>query len=260
MPRLSYYTGMTDATNLTSVHNPEQAIHEFVGGQFISWLAETIRHVVSNWPVMEQIAAAHPPAQQLRKFLTQLFLIQQAMWSERDTDPGFLKFAIANLSESNDPAAESALAVLETKFNPAIGEHLKTLWLKLFHSLGLSQEELMRLEPKESTRNYIAELSELYSTAEWQTGVGALVSYWILIGPKFQAIYALARQLENFSEKEFEILKLLANYEPQGLSLAHELLEKLSFDPTTKQLIWEGVIRQLGVEQEFLEHTAKYLE
>jgi len=260
VPRLSYYSGMTDANNLTSVTNSDQAIQEFVGGQFIVWLVDYIIHEVGRWPVMAKIENAKAEGQKLRKFLTQLFLVQQAMWSEKDSEPGFLKFALANLSESSDPAAEPAVAVLESRFSVKSGDELRVLWVSLFQVLGLTAEELMRLEPKEATRNYIAELSELYSSSEWPTGLGALVCYWTLIGPKFKAIRQLCCKLENYSVKDFEIINSLAVYETQGLTLAHELLEKLSFDHENKYLIWDGVQRHLSLEQEFLNHTVKYLD
>ena len=251
---------MSDANKLTSITNPDQALQEFSGNEFISWLADYIAHEVSVWPVLVKLAGAKPEPQKLRKFLAQIFLCQQALWSDRETEPGFLKFAIANLSESDDPSAEPALAVLENRFNLEIAESNKALWVRLFQSLGLTTEELLRLEPKEATRNYIAELSEVYSNFEWQTSLGALVAYWSVVTPEFEAIQQVVSRLENVSDKDFELVKLFAKSQPQSQSLAHELMERLSFDWENKKLIWEGVQRQLAAEQEFLNHTIKYLE
>jgi pyrroloquinoline quinone (PQQ) biosynthesis protein C len=259
-PNVSYYTGMTDATNLTSVTNPQQALQEFSGAQFVAWVSDYVSHQVATWPVLAKIVATAPDPQKLRKFLAQVFLAQQAMWSEKDTEPGFLKFAIANLSESDDPSAEPALEILNHKFNAETAALTRNLWLRLFQSLGLAPEELLRLEPKEATRNYISELSEVYSNFEWQTGLGALVAYWLIVPMEFQAISDLSAGLMNTTDKDWEVVKSFTHYQTQAQTLAHELLEKLSFDPDGRQLIWEGVLRQLSAEQEFLDHIGKYLD
>src|ERR1043166_3678621 len=102
-------------TNANVISNPQEAVEQFVGEQFIEWLMEYIPHEMKTWPVIERIQASKPKPEKIKKFMLQRFLAAEAYLGQREGDPGFLRFAIANLSESDDPEAESALQILEEK-------------------------------------------------------------------------------------------------------------------------------------------------
>ena len=107
---------LNDQTDIANtVNTPEQAVEEFVGEQFIEWLMDHIAKQIQAWPVILQMESIQARPEKIKKLLLQRFLAQEAFLGERDKDPGFLRFAIANLSESDDPTAEGALEILEKR-------------------------------------------------------------------------------------------------------------------------------------------------
>ena len=247
---------MEEKGSLTSITTPEQAIREFSGGQFVIWLCEEVTNQVQAWPILRSLAEKEPGPAKFRKFLLQVYLSERAMWDGADGEPGFLRFAIANLSESDEPAAEHGLEALQSNF---AAEDLSASWARLFESLEMPTADLKRVEPQEITRNYIAELSELYSNSVWQEAVGAFVALQVVAPFKFDAILKLAKGL-GLNEKVLEVLKVLASRKIGSRQLAYELLEKISFSEPFKELIWQGATKALEAEEEFLNQASHYLE
>ncbi|MEJ0021596.1 MAG: hypothetical protein WDN47_03350 [Candidatus Doudnabacteria bacterium] len=259
---------LTDNTN--TVNNPEQAVAEFVGEQFIEWLMDHIGQQMLVMPEILILKTAKVRPEKIKKFILQRFLAAEAFLGSREGDPGFLRFAIANLSESDDPTAESALEILEQKrLEELAGRKIergtvtitgRELWLKLLMALGLSSEEIERAEAKEPTRNYIAELSEVYSTSEWQTAVGALAALERAIPEEYRAILTMLQNNTSLNVKDFEIFTVDIGSGTKYKANADHILDKIVFDHETKLLVWEGVKRQMEIRKEFLASLIKYLE
>lgn len=258
---------LTDSTN--PVNNPQQAVAEFVGEQFIEWLMDYISSQIRAWPAIIEIQTARPKPEKIKKFLLQRFLADEAFLGGKEGDPGFLRFAIANLSESDDPSAESALEILEKKRQEeSDGQKIergvkifhRELWLRLLKGLGLTPEEIERFEPKEPTRNYIAELSDVYSTSEWQTAVGAFAAHERAIPEEYRAILALLKNNTTLTDKDLEVFTIHLGSDTKYVVNTNHILDKIVFDHPDKLLVWEGVKRQLEIRQEFLASLVKYLE
>jgi pyrroloquinoline quinone (PQQ) biosynthesis protein C len=256
-------------SNPNAIIAPEQALEEYMGEQFIDWLNSYIPQEMGEWPIMMKIKTVRPKPEKLRKVVLQIFLAQEAFLGAREGDPGFLRFALANLSESDDPQAESALEILEKRRTEEMAGHriekgmIKTakrdLWMKLLLAIGLTEEEIDRADPKGPTRNYIAELSEVYSTQEWQTAVGAFAAYERAIVEEYKAVAELLKNNFSLSEKDLEILTASIAVGEQYTAVGSHVLDKVVFDREAKDLVWAGVIKQLEVRQEFLNSQEKYL-
>jgi hypothetical protein len=244
-------------------------LNDLVGEQFIEWAMDYILAEMKKWPVVQKIAVVSVKPEKIRKFMLQEFLAAEALLGTREGDPGFLRFAIANLSESNDPTAESALETIDQKRTAEMTGHRvekgiiqtphRELWIKLLKALGAVDEELDRAEPKEVTRTYIAELSDVYSNAEWQTAVGAFSAHERVIGEEYKILRQMLKNNTTLTEKDLEIL----NYNSQDTKYVgntSHILDKLVFDLESKQLVWEGIQKQLTQRQEFLDGLIKYLE
>jgi len=234
--------------------NPEieQAIQEYIGEQFIEWLQEYITHTFQSWPVVGQILQAETKPERLKKFMIQVYLANQAFFGTKEGDPGFLRFAIANLSESSDPTAETALESLEQRRQSELVKQadLATAWQKLLQHLGAEIEELDRTKPKEATRSLIADLSDLYSASDWQIAVGAYASGEVIEQLENQMFIKLLKRF-GVAEKDLHVLN-------KDVNINH-VLDKIVFDPQAKSLVLEGCRRQLEVHQEFLNQLVKYL-
>ncbi len=225
-----------------------------VGEQFVEKLLQSVATESREFLQIPRFDEQPIAPTKLKKFLLQLFLSVRAFWGSNG-DPGFLGFAVANLSEATDPASEVPLEILEAKqqeylqANPAAVEEGQALLPKLrkvLQDLGVTAEELKQVEPKEPTRNYVSEMSELYSSSEWQTSLGALVS------------------LEQSLATELELLAgLIKNLAPENQFVLginpYQLLEKIGFDQENKNLVTQGVVRQLEVRQEFYRRLNQYL-
>jgi hypothetical protein len=246
--------------NINPVNNPEQAVAEFVGEQFIEWLMNYITVEIGKWPAIKLINSIRTKPEKIKKFMLQRFLAAQAFSGERDDSPGFLRFAIANLSESNDPAAESALGILEKKHEEGLAGQNAQLWQRLLLALGAVSEEIQRTEPKEPTRNYTAELSEVYSSSDWQTAMGAFAAYERAVMVEYQAILKLLKNNTGLTDKDLEIIFVFAGSTSDYPANANHVLDKIVFDHETKLLIWGGVRRLLSAQLEFLNGLVRYLE
>ncbi len=250
--------------------DPKQALEEYMGEQFIEWLIHYIPQVMENWPIMTRIKSVQAKPEKLKKLILQIFLINEAFLGGREGDPGFLRFAIANLSESDDPLAENALEILEKRrTEELIGHKLergmtqtvtRMGWIKLLKALGMTEEEIDRAEPKEHTRNFIAELSDLYSTSEWQTAVGAFVAQEVSEIEESKAILSMLKKQTSLTDKDLQVLENRVGSADQQITTSSRTLDKVAFDQEAKELVWQGVERLLQIRQEFLEGLEKYLE
>jgi hypothetical protein len=251
------------------VTTPDEAVEQFVGEQFTEWLMNYVVHEMQNWPALTALKKSNPKIEKLRKFMIQRFIAAEAFTGGRDGEPGFLGFAIANLSESDNPEAESALELLEKKRLEEIEgqvsgktrqNHHKELWLRLLHGLGASDEEINRAEPKEWTRNYIAELSDLYSNGEWQEVAGAFAAHERSVPEEYRIMLALLKAHTQLSDSDFEVLIWHAGVDVKYVVNTGHILEKIVFDVENKRLVWQGVMRELQVRKEFLASLAEHLE
>ncbi|MBX4205301.1 MAG: hypothetical protein KW788_03930 [Candidatus Doudnabacteria bacterium] len=252
------------------VTTPEEAIEQFVGEQFIEWLLNYTATTVNSWPEIAAIRQAQPKIEKIRKFILQRYIAAEAFAGGREGEPGFLGFAIANLSEASDPEAEAALEILEKKQSeelegqsakPGLGQnHHKELWVRLLRALGASDEEISRSEAKEWTRNYIAELGDLYSNGEWQEVAGAFAAHERSIPEEYGALLAMIRANTQVSDADLEVLIWHTGVDLKYVVNTGHILEKIVFDVENKKLIWQGVTRELQVRQEFLGGLLKHLE
>lgn len=248
---------METPSTLTAISTPDQAVTELFGEQFVTWLVDYTRRETEYFTKNLGQGIVEPDLAHFRRFILQTYAAERAMWNTSDDSPGFLKFAIANLSECQEPVAEHVLSVLEANVS---ADTWAEAWGRLFTALGLTASDFSRIEPKEVTRNYIAELSEVYSTAEWQQATGSFAAQWMVMPHKFQAIYALAQKTPGLTPRDLEVLKMLSSQETKSQQLAFELLEKISFEQESKELVWQGVSRAMEIEKEFFGSVAKYLE
>lgn len=256
--------------DIKPVTTPADAIEQFIGEQYIEWLMEYVTAEIRTWPEIKILASSKPKPEKIRKLLIQRYTAAQAFLGEKEGDPGFLGFAIANLSESADPEAESALEILEKKkqeelmgqgSSKGIGQNRHhELWVRLLKAVGASDEEIDRAEPKEWTRNYIAELSDLYSNSEWQEVAGAFAAHERAIPEEYGAYLSLIKNNLTLSNQDVEVLTWHAGVDIKYVINTSHILEKIVFDTENKQLVFNGVSRELAVRKEFLEGLVKHLE
>jgi len=265
-----YTMAMNELTNkVNAVTNPQEAVQEYMGEQFIEWLMNYIPHEMQGWEILDKIRNSHARPEKLRKLVLQVYLSADAYFGGREGDPGFLRFAISNLSESDDPQAEHALEILEKRREAELIGHkvekglVQTVhqeqWHKLLLKLGIMEEEIKHAETKEATRNYVAELSDLYSTSEWQIAVGALASLDRSVAVEYRAIMELLKNNFQVMEKDLQVLADLTAVENRYANASH-ILDKIVFDQEAKDLVWDGASRELAIRQEFLNGLEKYLE
>ena len=126
------------------------------------------------------------------------------------------------------------------------------LWLKLLHALGLTDEEIKRAEPKEPTRNYIAELSDAYSNLEWQTAMGAFAAHERVTAAENPVLLEMLSRVAGTSGENYGILR-------SSHANTH-VLDKIIFDQENKSLVWEGVKKQLDARHDLYRGLSKYLE
>jgi hypothetical protein len=252
------------------VTTPEEALEQFVGEQFIEWLMDYVVVTMRTWPEIEALKKSQPKIEKIRKFILQRFIAAEAFAGGREGEPGFLGFAIANLSEASDPQAEAALEILKRKQSeelegqnpkPGMGKNRhKELWIKLLHALGVTDEEIGRSEAKEWTRNYIAELSDLYSNGEWQEVAGAFAGHERAIPEEYAAIIAMLKANTEVSDAELDVLVWHSGIDLKYVVNTGHILEKIVFDMENKQLIWQGVTRELQIRKDFLAGLIQHLE
>lgn len=244
-----------NSINMTEDTKPqvstEEAIESLMGEQFVEWMMVGAIKTVKSWPEIRQLYTAHPKVEKIRKFLMQRSVASEAVLGGREGDPGFLGFAIANLSESSDPLAENALESLEAirDNNPQSSEQL---WKRLLKAVGASAEEIARVEAKEPARTYIAELSDVYSNSDWQTAIGAFESQRRCMAAEYDAVRALVKN--NVPGVSDDDLGALSGEMGHGLAL-----EKLAVDEEGKKLLLDGSSRQLNIRRDFYAGLVKHL-
>jgi thiaminase len=254
--------------NIRPVTTPEEAIAQFIGEQYMEWLMNYLGHEVKTWVSLKTIAEVKPRPEKIKKFMLQRFLAAEA-FTGRDGDPGFLGFAIANLSESSDPLAENALELLESKRKAEVSgvgsateqssNVHRQLWMKLLKALEVSDDELRRVEAKEPTRNYIAELSDVYSNAEWQTTMAAFAAHEKLIPDEYGAIITMLQNNLKLNSADLEVLTWHSKGDAKYVIEAGHILEGAAADEEGKALVFEGVKRQLEARRDFYDALANYL-
>jgi hypothetical protein len=255
--------------NIRPVITPEDAMSQFVGEQYMEWLMNYLDHEVKTWASLKAIAEAKPRGEKIKKFMLQRFLAAEAFTGGRDGDPGFLGFAIANLSESSDPLAENALELLESKRKEEISGTGSTteqsanihrqLWMKLLKALQASDEEIKRIEAKEPTRNYISELSDVYSNAEWQTTMAAFAAHEKLIPDEYSAVITMLQNNFQLNSEDMEVLTWHSKGDVKYVIEASHILERATVDEEGKAMVFEGVKRQLDARRDFYDALANYL-
>lgn len=254
--------------NIKPVTKPEEAISQFVGEQYMEWLMNYMEHEVKSWTSLKAITDAKPRPEKLKKFMLQRFLAAEA-FTGREGDPGFLGFAVANLSESSDPLAENALELLENKrreefagtFNDTeqSSNIHRQLWIRLLRAVGAGDDEIKRVEAKEPTRTYISELSDVYSNAEWQTTMAAFAAHEKLIPEEYVAIIAMLQNNLPLSASDLEVLTWHSKGDAKYVIEASHILERAVVDEEGKNMVFEGAKRQLEARREFYSALANYL-
>jgi hypothetical protein len=251
-----------------TVTTPDQAIDQFVGEQFIEWLASFILHEIRTSPGLLELSHKATKPEKLRKFLLQRFLAGEAFWGAKEGDPGFLGFIIANLSESDDPQAETVLEYLtDRKQQGSLKDHAGTggnpgyseLWQRLLLHTGLSEEEIKKTTAKPPTRDFIAELSDIYSSSDWHLAIGALAAQELSETEENRVIFDLIRVSTEVPERELDTLLSQTSSYSQAVIFANKILDKIVYDKEAKSLIVQGANRQLQIRKDFLKGLAKYL-
>ena len=260
----------TNSNSFNTVTTPEQAIKQFVGEPYIEWLLNYVSHTVKLFPEIQHLKEARPKPERIKKAMLQRFLAAEAFVGGREGDPGFLGFAIANLSESNDPLAEGALEILQKKREEELAGHKissgrvhtahRQLWINLLTALGLSEHEIEKAEGKDFTRNYVAELSDLYSSSEWQEAMGAFAAQEKAVFDEYEAWVVMLKANTGLSDKDLEVLTWHNREDVRYLVNTSHVLEKIVFDEENKNLIWGGVNKQLEIRKDFYQQLVKYLE
>jgi hypothetical protein len=255
--------------NIRPVATPEEAIAQFVGEQYMEWLLNYLDHEVKTWDSLSAIAQAKPRLEKIKKFMLQRFLAAEAFTGGRDGDPGFLGFAVANLSESSDPLAENALELLESKRKEEVlgtagaadqsANIHRQLWMRLLKALGIGDDEIKRVEAKEPTRNYISELSDVYSNAEWQTTMAAFAAHEKLIPSEYVAVITMLQNNTQLTASDLEVLTWHSKGDAKYVIEASHILERAVVDEEGKAMVFEGIRRQLDARRDFYEALSKYL-
>lgn len=245
--------------NVKNLVRPEEAIENYIGEQFLEWLLETMTTQAQNWPELMQYRQMQVRIEKIRKFLLQRFLAYEAFFGSKEGDPGFLGFAIANLSESPDPLAENALGILEQRRVELAASKHHDLWLKLLKELEVPAEDVDKLEAKEATRNYIAEASDIYSNGEWQTAMGAFLAHERTIPIEYSAITEMLKKNTPLTNSAMEVFSSHAGVEPKYVINTSHMLEKIMIDPESKQLVWDGVVKQMSARKDFYSSLNKNL-
>jgi hypothetical protein len=252
---------MTDSTN--HVATKEDAVQNYIGEKYLDWLHSYITGQVQSWPELKEIKESSPRPEKLKKFLLQRYRAAQAFLGGKEGDPGFLGFAIANLSESSDPLAEHSLSLLEQKRQEELGSgqetRLQSQWNKFLGSLGISDEEAKRSEAKEGTRKYVSELSDLYSNSEWQTAMGAFLAHEQAVSVEYPALLDMLKKNTGLSADALEVFTWHMNSDRRYALNASHILEKIVVDPDSKQLVLDGALRQLSARKELYANLLKYL-
>jgi hypothetical protein len=249
-------------TNVHPVTTPQDAVSQFVGEQFTEWLTEYIEHQVGSWESLGLIARAIPKPDKIKKFMGQRYIVSQVFTGGKDSDPGFLGFAIANLSESPEPMAEHVLDIVQQKRQDELAVNngsKKDVWQKLLRAVGLADEEIKRLEAKDAARNYASELSDLYSNADWQTVLAAFYTHEKCITVEYGPVSEMVKNTLSLPNSDLEILSGKMKNDNKHLIEAKHNLERLAVDEEGKNLIFEGVDRQLTARRDFYDALAKYL-
>jgi hypothetical protein len=248
--------------NIHNVARPDDALAQFVGEQYIEWLVEYFDHEVASWEALELIAQAQPKPDKIKKFLGQRYILDQIFFGGRDSDPGFLGFAVANLSESPEPLAEHVLDIINSRRqldNASVVSHRKESWLRLLRAVGLTDDDIRRLEPKEAARNYASELSDLYSNAEWQSVLAAFFAHEKLVQAEYEAVSNMLNSNVGQSAFDTEALSGKVRQDNKYLIDARHMLERSAVDDESKSLIFHGLERQLVARKDFYNATVKYL-
>ncbi len=256
--------------NIKPVTTPQEAIAQFVSEQYLEWVMDYLKNEVQNWESLKIIAASKPRPEKIKKFMIQRFLAAEAFTGGRDGDPGFLGFAVSNLSEASDPLAEHALEILENKrkeemigsassADPSSNIH-RDLWLKLLKALGVSDEELKRAEAKEPTRNYIAELADVYSNSEWQTTMAAFAAHEKLNPDEYAAIITMLKNNTQLADADLEVLNWHSKGDAKYVIETSHILERVAVDHEGKELIFQGVQRLLEARKDFYDGLSKYAQ
>jgi thiaminase len=240
--------------DVNTIKTAEQAVEQFTGEQFIEWLSNYVTTEMKDWEAIKALSTITTTPEKIKKLMLQRFLALEAFFGGKSGDPGFLGFAIANLSESADPEAESALEILEKSQQRQ--EELQH-WIKLLLSLGITEEEIERTKPKEVVRNYIAELSDLFSNSEWQTAIGTLASYEWANLIEYTRLANLIQRNMGLSEKD--LVALTSGSDQKAALDTGHILDKAVFDQTNKHLVWTGASKQLEIRQQLLQGLLKYL-
>lgn len=257
MRNILYTRDMTDPqTSFNTITSPAEAVDQFVGEQFIEWAMQYLAEETKAWEPLAALASGTFKPEKIRKFLLQRFVAEEVFSGMREGDPGFLGFAIANLSEVGDPMAENALELLNQRRQNLAG---KELWGRLLKAMQATDEEISRAEPKEGTREYVAELSDLYSTGEWQSVVGAVAAYERIRALEAQVLITFLKNNTSLNDKDWEILSGYASGNSEAALAAGHILDKAVLDSESKQLVWEGIKRQADASREFLSNIMKYL-
>jgi hypothetical protein len=238
----------------------QDAVEQFVGEQFIDWLLDYINHEVQSWSGVKNVISETYKQERIKKFMLQKFLDAKAVWGGGDNDPGFLSFAISNLSESNDPSAESVLFLIEQRYKEEKNGLSRDLWLKLLRGLGAKDEEIRHTEPKEPTRDYVATLSDIYSSMDWQTAMGAWVAYQKIIAFESKIIMEILKNNFNFSDADLELFRVYSEENKKFVIHPSKLLAQIVVDKENKELVMDGVRRQLKARKSYYEKVMKHLE
>jgi len=249
-----------DDRKTTVVSTPSDAVEQFVGDQFIDWLMDFITHEVQNWSEIQQIIDSEYRAEKIKKFMLQKYLEAKALWGGKENDPGFLGFAIANLSEVSDPTAERVLELIEQRNTEEKKGLSENLWIKFLKKLGLSQEEIDNTEPKEPTRIYVSALSEVYSSFDWKIAIGAFVAYQRIIMLEAKALLEVLKNNLDFSNSDLEIFRAYSEENKKLVINPRALLAQIVVDKESKEMVMEGVIKQLSARKSYYEKVMKYLE
>jgi pyrroloquinoline quinone (PQQ) biosynthesis protein C len=126
--------------------------------------------------------------------------------------------------------------------------------------LGVTDEEIQRAEAKEPARTYIAELSDVYSNSEWQTTMAAFAAHERLIPEEYAAVTALLKANTQVSDADLEVLTWHAKGDAKYVIEATHVLESVAVDHEGKDLIFQGIEKQIEARRDFYEGLSKYVQ
>ena len=90
--------------------------------------------------------------------------------------------------------------------------------------------------------------------------MGAFLAHERAAPDEYSALVDMLKKNASLSSEALEALTLHVGVDPKYVINTSHMLEKIVVDPESKQLVWDGISRQLTAKKEYYQNLRKYLE